>query len=276
VLRALYARRLLDVPDQLLCPSTYVAEWFRRWGIEPGRIRALPNGIRVPACRADRAEPRGDGTLRLAILGAVVGHKGHHVLLDALAGSDTGPVTLFVHGPVGDREYLAELRERAGRTPNVRLRVCGPYDPADLTLLLADVHALVTPSVWPETFCLVIREALVRGVPVLSTRLGALREAIEPGVNGFFYDHDDPSQLGALLGRLAREPELRRRLAEGAARTRVTTLAEHAALVRDVYVEAAERRESNHGRAAAAVAELEAIERLMIAGRAAERLGAVA
>ena len=263
LLRALYARRLLDVPDGLLCPSEYVAAWFRDWGLERDRIRAVPNGIRVPRRLVDRPEPRNDGTLRLAILGAVVRHKGHHVVLEALAGADVGPVTLLVHGPVGDPEYLRELRERAAGIHGLRLRVCGSYDPDDLSLLLADVHALVAPSIWPETFCLVIREALVRGVPVLTTRLGALSDSIEPGRNGFFYDHDDPPQLGSLLARFAREPELRRRLARGAAATRVTTLAEHAVRVRDAYVEAIERREANAGRASAAVAELVSLERLM-------------
>lgn len=268
LLRALYQRRLLDVPDGLLCPSEYVADWFRGWGVERERIRAVPNGIRVPPRLVDPPEPRDDGTLRVAILGAVVPHKGHHVVLDALEGADVGPVTLFVHGPVGDPAYLRALRERAAGIEGLRLRVCGAYDPDDLELLLADVHVLVTPSIWPETFCLVIREALVRGVPVLTTRLGALSEAIEPGVNGFFYDHDKPGQLGDLLARFTREPELRRRLAQGAASTRVTTLDEHTALVREAYAEAIERRESNAGRAAAAHTELASLERLMDRGRA--------
>lgn len=266
LLRALYQRRLLEVPDALLCPSEYVADWFRGWGVEPDRIRALPNGISVPERLVDVPEPRDDGTLRVAVLGAVVPHKGQHVVLEALEAVETGPVTIFLHGPVGDPAYLDELRERAARTERTRLRVCGPYEPDELTHLLADVHALVTPSVWPETFCLVIREALVRGVPVLATRLGALAEAIEPGVNGFFYDHDRPEQLGKLLGRLAREPELRRRLAKGAAGTRVTTLEEHAGLLREVYAEAIAGRAANAGRAAAAATELASLERLM--GRA--------
>jgi len=277
LLRALYQRRLLDVPDELLCPSEYVAEWFRRWGVEPDRIRAVPNGIRVPARLVDRPEPRDDGTLRVAILGAVVPHKGHHVVLDALEDAGAGPVTLLVHGPVGDAGYLRELRERAAGIDGLRLRVCGAYEPDDLPFLLADVHALITPSIWPESFCLVIREALVRGVPVLATRLGALSEAIEPGVNGFFYDHDQPRQLGNLLARFAGEPEVRRRLAKGAAATRVTTLAEHAARIRDAYAGAIERRESNVGRAAAAAAELATLERLMNDARVASpALGEVA
>ncbi len=263
VLRALYTRRLLDLPDRIVCPSAYVAHWFEEWGVDPDRLLVRPNGVDVPEGPGDPPEPRRDGRLRLAILGAVAPHKGHHVVLDALAGADAGPVTLFVHGPVGDPAYLGELRSRAAEIGDLELRVCGPYEPEELSLLLADVHALVTPSVWPETFCLVIREAHARGVPALTTRLGALAEAIDPGVNGFFYDHDEPAQLRALIGRLGREPELRRRLAKGALATRVTTQAEHAARMREVYEEAIEGRDANRRRAAAAASELRSLERLL-------------
>lgn len=262
-LRALYLRRLLEIPDRLTCPSRYVADWFEGWGLEPGRMEPVPNGIEVPAGPLRRLAPRaGEDPLRLAILGAVVRHKGHHVVVDAIGRAGI-EAELLVHGPVGDAGYLAELREAAETVPGLRLRVCGPYEPDDLSLLLEDVDALVAPSIWPETFCLVIREALVRGVPAITTRLGALPDAIDDGTDGFLYDHDDPDQLAALLGRLASEPGTRDLLRAGAAAARVPTLETHARRMRQIYREARDGRAARAAQAETAAHELRALEDLL-------------
>ncbi len=136
------------------------------------------------------------------------------------------------------------------------------------------MDVLLAPSVWPETFCLVIREALVRGVPAITTKLGALPDAIEDGVSGFLYAHDRPDELAALLGRLRNERGLLTRLSDGARAARVTTLAEHAREVRAAYVEALETRRLNAPRAAAAAAELAAIARALGWGAAPEAYSA--
>ncbi|MDX1393417.1 MAG: glycosyltransferase [Gemmatimonadota bacterium] len=262
-LRALYFRRLLDIPDRLLCPSRYVAEWFEGWGIESGRMQPVANGIRIPERKPPRPRSTvGDGRLTIAILGAVVRHKGHATVVEALARAGV-EADLYVHGPLGDPELVAEIRSAARAIPGVSLHVCGPYEPRDLSLLLEGVDLLVAPSVWPETFCLVIREALVRGIPAITTRLGALPDAIEHGVNGFLYDHDDPDELAGLFERLAGEPHLLDVLGDGAAATAVPGLDEHADRVRRIYIEALETRTSNAARARTAAIELAAIEALL-------------
>lgn len=261
-LRALYFRRLLDLPDRVVCPSPYVANWFEGWGIEPGRIRPVPNGIRLPAERPDPGPPRRNDRLRLVILGAVVRHKGIHVALEALESAGV-PADLSVHGPLGDAEYVRELRARAEDISHLRLRLFGPYDPSELSFLLEDADVLLAPSIWPETFCLVVREALCRGVPAITTKLGALPDAVEHGVSGFQYDHDDPRELGELLTRVATEPRLLDRLRAGARAAPVPSLEDHADRIRGEYHLAREHRLSNAARAAAAVDELASIERLL-------------
>lgn len=262
-LRALYFRRLLDIPDRLVCPSRYVADWFEGWGLEPGRMQPVANGIRIPGrTPPPRRTGRPDRPLALAILGAVVRHKGHDRVVEALARAGVA-ADLYVHGPLGDPEFVAGLRAAARALPQVSLHICGPYEPADLDLLLEGVDLLLAPSVWPETFCLVLREALVRGVPGVTTRLGALPEAIEHGVNGFLYEHDDPAGLASLLERVAGEPDLLDTLREGAAATPVTSVEEHADRVRQVYADAIATRSSNEARARTAAIELAAIEGLL-------------
>ena len=245
-LRALCFRRLLDLPQYVLCPSPYVASYFSRYGVDAARLRVVPNGIWVPRLDPGASPPltpRQRGQLNLAFFGSVVPHKGVHVILEALAepafavGGRT-EVRLDAHGPIADGRYATELRRRAAEIPGLRLELHGGYEPAQVADLLKDVDCLIAPSQWPETFLLVAREALVRGVPVVVSRLGAMPDAVTEGVNGFTFEHDKPAQLAAILRRLATDEPLLRALRDGARGTHVPDVAEHADAVRAIYKQA--------------------------------------
>jgi len=168
----------------------------------------------------------------------VVAHKGVHVILEALGRAVLGPVELLVIGVAADPEYARRLRQLAAGIPGLEFRMYGAYSPAILPLLLQEVDCAITPSQVPESFSITTREALVRGIPVLVSRLGALPEAVSEGENGFTFDHDRPEQLAALLRRLAGDAGLREHLKRGARKTPVLTATQHAAAIRAVYQEA--------------------------------------
>lgn len=242
-LRAAYYRRLLVTAERLVCPSRYVAAYFRAFGVDPARVRIVPNGVAIdpvdPALLA-RSTPKQRGILNLAFLGSVVIHKGLHVILEALRGAGLDAVELRVLGPLAESGYVRRLRTEAAAIPGVKLRFYGPYATAELPYLLSDVDCVITPSEWPETFAIVTREAFVLGIPVVVTRLGALPEAVTDGENGFTFDPRRPEELAAILRRLVDEGGLIGRLREGARKTRVWTVGEHADAVRAVYAEALE------------------------------------
>ena len=240
-LRTAYFRRLLSMSHRIICPSRYVASYFEQYGVDEARVRLVPNGIWVermdPAIDGHRA-PRKRGTLHLAFLGAVLPHKGLHVILDALRIARLGPVDLLVLGVIGDKQYARGVRRQAAALQGVRLRLYGEYEPGELPHLLQSVDCVVAPSQWPETFSIVTREALIQEIPVIVARLGALPEAVVEGENGFTFNHDCPQELAAILQRLATEESLLPRLREGARKTEVMTMAEHTDAVRAIYGEA--------------------------------------
>jgi glycosyltransferase involved in cell wall biosynthesis len=238
--RAAYFRRLLDAPERLICPSRYVASFFERHGADPGRLRVLPNAPLVE--RTDDAVPgslpRTAVRLTLACLGAVVAHKGFHVVIDAARIARLPRVDLRVLGVIADRDYARHLRDRAAAVPGLRLQLYGSYRSAELPFLLGDVDCVVTSSQVAETFSITTREALTLGIPVLAARLGALPEAIEEGVNGYTFAPASAGELATVLRRLDADPALLGRLRAGARRTPGLTLPEHAAAVAAVYEEA--------------------------------------
>ena len=76
------------------------------------------------------------------------------------------------------------------------------------------LDVLVVPSAWPETRCLVIAEAMARGLPVLASDIGAIKDLVEDGVTGFLFPPNDPRALSDRIDYLRTHAELRREMGE--------------------------------------------------------------
>jgi glycosyltransferase involved in cell wall biosynthesis len=59
----------------------------------------------------------------------------------------------------------------------------------------ASQDVLIAPSIWPESFGLVTREALAAGLWVIASRAGALAEPIQDGKNGWVVEPGSPQEL---------------------------------------------------------------------------------
>ena len=55
------------------------------------------------------------------------------------------------------------------------------------------------PSIWPETYSIVIREAFACSIPVIASRIGALPEGIRDGENGLLFEPGSTVGLAAIL-----------------------------------------------------------------------------
>jgi glycosyltransferase involved in cell wall biosynthesis len=80
----------------------------------------------------------------------------------------------------------------------------------------ADVFVLAAKQ---ETYGMAVAEALARGIPVVSTRTGAIAELVNHEA-GLVVPVDDGPALASAVARVIRDDDLRRRLAEGARRVR--------------------------------------------------------
>ena len=157
-----------------------------------------------------------------------------HVLLDAIDRLPGGSVTLDVFGSAaayhGDNEYLSSLESRLGHPAIRRL---GPVPHDRMASRLADIDALVVPSVWIENAPFIIREAFASGVPVMASDLGGMAEMVCHGRNGLLFAPGDAAALAAQLRRLLDEPGLLDTLRSGIAPP--MSIEEDAARLRDVY-----------------------------------------
>ena len=204
-------RRAFDATGSVLAVSQYVKDVFVASGQVPvDRIRVLAQGIpeHTPVPRS-AAIP--ESALRIAYFGRVIQTKGVEVLIRAFK-QLSGDVQLTIHGnSSGDGgAYDGLLHGLTAKDP--RITFAGPYSRQDMGALLAQTDVVVVPSLVPETYCLVAREALMNHVPVVGSRLGAIPEAVMHEVNGLLVEPGDIEGLAAALQRLVDDRALRERL----------------------------------------------------------------
>ena len=91
-----------------------------------------------------------------------------------------------------------------GTTP-VTLR--GPCPQDRIGELYGEFDVLLAPSLWPESYGLVTREALFFGKWVVASALGAIGDCVVEGENGFRVDLAEPQALARVLERLDSDPQ---------------------------------------------------------------------
>jgi glycosyltransferase involved in cell wall biosynthesis len=204
------------------------SEWTRRrlgelYGLPPKLVHVAEPGVDI----GDLAPGTPTGGALLCVA-AVTPHKGHDVLLDALATVAELPWRCTCVGSLDrDPEWAARVREHG---LGDRVQFPGPRTGPDLDRSYAAADLLVLAS-RAETYGMVITEALARGVPVLAADVGGVTEAL--GHAGLLVLPDDPNALGAALRAWLEDAELRERLRR-AARERRAALRPWAATAADV------------------------------------------
>ena len=148
-------------------------------------------------------------------VGRLVGWKGLHVIVDALAGLPHD-VHYLVLGEGGER---AELERRAaGRGVAARVHFAGRIPHAELPRWLARAEIFVQPSIGEEAFGISVVEAMACGLPVLASDNGGMKEIVIPGATGQLLPPGDVAAWTAALARLLGDPSLRGAQGEAARR----------------------------------------------------------
>ncbi len=192
LLGSILERRIYRKARVVVVPSVGLRrELIQAHGIDSEKIIVvpLPNDARMfPPDPDEKLEARkelglaeSDPTLVFAALGDFE-RKGLGSLIDALADSRLTNVKLLVVG--GSPGALAPYRQRAkDRNLHDRVTFCGKRPMIRSFLWASD--ALVLPSRY-EVFPVVVIQAALTALPLLTTRLNGVEEYAEDGVTGFY------------------------------------------------------------------------------------------
>ena len=235
----LSARSVFRSADRVVALSAYWQSFLA--GIVPAdRIRVINNPIdcarlmprqRVP----DAARPS------ILLLGSLGRRKGHYDVLDALpavVARHPGVRVLFAGADEepGAGDALRRIVDAQGLASHVEFLGQIGFDRK--VALFGEITMLILPS-HGENMPISVLEAMAAGVPVVSTRVGAIPEALDDGHAGLLIDAGNVKALAAAILSLLDNPALAAELANaGARRARTLWDAERiVARVGDLYSE---------------------------------------
>jgi len=148
-----------------------------------------------------------DGVV-VGMLGRIVPHKGHDLLLQALGllGDAAANMHLCLLGDTQAGPWPATLRSMAS-TLGIGARVHMPGFQAEPAAALPALDILVQPS-RTEALSLALLEAMALGLPVVAARTGGMPEVVSDTQDGLLFAPGDVAGLAGALLRLQDE-ELR-------------------------------------------------------------------
>jgi glycosyltransferase involved in cell wall biosynthesis len=210
-----------DTCRYVIGPSDAVTAALGQAGLRPPRLQTVYNGIDLT--RFDREETQvqrvrhefalRDGDPAVALVGQLLPHKGHRLLIDA------APAVLRVHpkarffivGALENPPYEAELR-KAVQDRGLEQRFVFTGWRSDIHVVVSAMDASIVATVTPEPAALSLMEAMAVGCPVVASRTGGTAELVLDGETGLLFEPGNAVQLAARIVELLNDSSLRHRL----------------------------------------------------------------
>lgn len=187
-------------------------------GVPAERVTSVPTGIDT-ACfhpgdkqEARRALGLDPQTHYIGIVATLRSWKGHLFLLEALAALDAPGWQLLVVGDGPMRENIEAKVLTLGLASRVQL--VGQQDKPAEWLRALDIFCL--PSYANEGVPQAMLQAMLTALPIVTTPVGAILEAVQDGESALVVPPKDAAALAAALRRLIADPALAARLGANA------------------------------------------------------------
>ena len=159
-----------------------------------------------PPLQSDQLpQPAAEGNgsvLRIGFSGLLMQSKGVHVLLEAASQLKASgiPFQLSLAGKAFSEDYSQALQHFCGQAGmQNQVHWLGFVDPDALSDFYQSLDVLVFPSLHPESFGMVVAEAMSHGVLPISSGVGGAFEVITHGVNGLLVEPGQSQDLAAKL-----------------------------------------------------------------------------
>jgi len=162
---------------------------FIEGGLPASRIAVKPNF-------ADIAPPPVTARSGGLYVGRLAPEKGIATLVQAVRGLPHVTIDVIGTGP-----------EQSKLDAHPQFRLLGWRSSTTIHERMRQASYLVMPSIWYESFPLVLVEAFGSGLPVIASRLGALAELVQHGVTGLLFNPGDPGDLARHLAWAEAFPE---------------------------------------------------------------------
>lgn len=181
----------------VLAVSEAFAELYRTAGVH--HVQTIENGVSALTPRPRLREE--SGRIRLGFIGGLARHKGWDLIQIALReGSFHNLELLAIDHAMSPGDERTDV---FGQTPVV---FRGKMSQNEVVDLYASIDVLLAPSIWPESFGLVTREAALCGCWVVASDRGAIGDTINNDINGFRIDVSSAADLRRVLTVIDKSP----------------------------------------------------------------------
>lgn len=197
------------------------------------RIVVIRNAVNVPRYRV--LDRRRHEPVAVLFLGRLGQRKGIYDLLRAIDVVRERPIRFVLAGD-GDVEQVRQIIRQ--RQLQEQVDVPGWVDADAVTGLLRDADIYVLPS-YDEGLPMGVLEGMAAGLPVISTPVGGIPEAVIDGQNGFLVAPGDSATLAEKLLLLANNMELWRAASRASSLLAETEFSMHGVeqQLRDLYAD---------------------------------------
>ncbi|WP_306320358.1 MULTISPECIES: glycosyltransferase [unclassified Streptomyces] len=201
-------RRWWSDVERFLCISAAQRDVLVASGMPAEKLSVKHNFVPDPGvCREGEGE-------QLLFLGRLAEAKGIRVLMAAwdMVAAEGGvgvPLVIAGSGPLEP-----EVSAWAAGRDDVRYE--GLLAPDEVRKAVARSVAVVAPSLAPETFGLVVAEAMAAGVPAVASGHGAFVELVADGETGLLHRPGERTSLASCLRRITAEPARNREMGDAA------------------------------------------------------------
>lgn len=187
-LRPRAARTIFQEVDLFIAPSNFLRDKYIEQGLTENKIIYSDYGM--DKSLFSNLEKTSSQEVRFGFIGAIMPQKGIHILLEAF--SNIKDATLKIYGRRdADIGYYQGLRKDLrnvefmgeARTEEERRK------------MFSNIDILVFPSIWFENSPLVIHEAFMAKLPVITSNLGGMAELVKHNKNGLLFEAGNSNDL---------------------------------------------------------------------------------
>jgi glycosyltransferase involved in cell wall biosynthesis len=164
-------------------------------GVDTGRFKSTEEGKKEAVSRyplPDNAVPI------LGSVGSFEHRKGHPILFEAVAQLASGPlpdIHLMLVGDGPDEVLLREQAENLGLSTHISFF---PFT-SEPNFVFERIDITVLPSLYKEGLPNVLQESMAMNVPVVSSSLGGVPEAVIEGETGYMAEPGNSEQLAQAI-----------------------------------------------------------------------------
>jgi glycosyltransferase involved in cell wall biosynthesis len=179
-------------------------EAFLRAEFKHDNIHVMPNPVadaQVPATMSDYA-----GRERVVFFAGFLGRR--KGVLELLQAAEKVPDARFIiygkAGSAADEKEFQAAWDACQAKDRIDLDV--GYGVDKVFKYMDQARLLALPS-WGETMPLILEEAIVCGLPVVTTPVGVIADYVQDGVHGYLIEPGDVDALAAAINRILDDPQ---------------------------------------------------------------------